>query len=65
VRLPPSAALLERSRSIVGVQQWVYQAVALGLEVIPRTLASNCGANIMRLMTELRPGALCPLPNVS
>jgi T-complex protein 1 subunit gamma len=49
-----SAALLERSRSIVGVQQWVYQAVALGLEVIPRTLASNCGANIMRLMTELR-----------
>ena len=24
------------------------------LEVIPRTLASNCGANIMKLMTELR-----------
>lgn len=49
-----SAALMEQSRSIVGVQQWVYQAVAMGLEVIPRTLASNCGANIMKLMTELR-----------
>eukprot|EP00667_Euglena_gracilis_P007181 EG_transcript_7252 len=49
-----SAALMEHSKSIVGVQQWVYQAVAMGLEVIPRTLATNCGANIMKLMTELR-----------
>ena len=49
-----SAALMERSKSIVGVQQWVYQAVAMGLEVIPRTLANNCGANVMKLLTELR-----------
>eukprot|EP01001_Neometanema_parovale_P000619 NODE_1068_length_1911_cov_11.520694_g1015_i0.p1 GENE.NODE_1068_length_1911_cov_11.520694_g1015_i0~~NODE_1068_length_1911_cov_11.520694_g1015_i0.p1 ORF type:complete len:545 (+),score=167.53 NODE_1068_length_1911_cov_11.520694_g1015_i0:119-1753(+) len=49
-----SAALMERSKSIVGVQQWVYQAVAMGLEVIPRTLAQNCGANVMKVITELR-----------
>eukprot|EP00993_Chasmostoma_nieuportense_P000048 NODE_1044_length_1689_cov_260.431498_g802_i1.p1 GENE.NODE_1044_length_1689_cov_260.431498_g802_i1~~NODE_1044_length_1689_cov_260.431498_g802_i1.p1 ORF type:complete len:284 (+),score=103.19 NODE_1044_length_1689_cov_260.431498_g802_i1:727-1578(+) len=49
-----SAALMEKSKSIVGVAQWIYQAVAMALEVIPRTLAQNCGANVIKLTTELR-----------
>jgi len=31
-----------------GVEQWPYKAVAVALEVIPRTLAQNCGANVIR-----------------
>lgn len=54
IEMAVSAGLMERSKSIVGVQQWVYQAVAMGLEVIPRTLAGNCGANVIKVITELR-----------
>lgn len=31
-----------------GVEQWPYAAVGVALEVIPRTLAQNCGANVIR-----------------
>merc|ERR1712107_24915 len=31
-----------------------YKAVASALEVIPRTLAQNCGANTIRSLTALR-----------
>ncbi len=37
-----------------GISKWPYAAVAAALEVIPRTLAQNCGANVIRLLTELR-----------
>lgn len=37
-----------------GVQQWPYKALAGALEVIPRTLASNCGSDVVRTITELR-----------
>ncbi|KAK8372686.1 hypothetical protein O3P69_019102 [Scylla paramamosain] len=37
-----------------GVRQWPYSALAQALEVIPRTLAQNCGANIIRVLTALR-----------
>lgn len=36
------------------VEQWPYRAVAVALEVIPRTLAQNCGANVIRTLTKLR-----------
>lgn len=36
------------------VEQWPYRAVAVALEVIPRTLAQNCGANVIRSLTKLR-----------
>eukprot|EP01027_Heterolobosea_sp_BB2_P022637 GEZU01033382.1.p1 GENE.GEZU01033382.1~~GEZU01033382.1.p1 ORF type:complete len:556 (+),score=209.76 GEZU01033382.1:109-1776(+) len=54
VEMAVSQALMEKSKTIEGVHQWPYQAVAIGLEVIPRTLAQNCGANVVRLLTELR-----------
>lgn len=49
-----STQLLEKSKSVDGLLQWPYQAVAQALEIIPRTLAQNCGANVIKVMTELR-----------
>lgn len=36
------------------MEQGPYKAVGEALEVIPRTLAQNCGANIIRTLTKLR-----------
>lgn len=47
-------ALNEKAKSITGVTQWPYRAVARALEVIPRTLIQNCGANTIRTITALR-----------
>ena len=49
-----SQHLLEKAKSIEGLQQLPYKAVAYALEVIPRTLAQNCGADTVRIITELR-----------
>ena len=46
--------LNEKAKSITGVHQWPYKAVAKALEVIPRTLIQNCGANTIRTITALR-----------
>jgi len=40
--------------NVEGGQHWAYASVGSALEVIPRTLANNCGANIVRVMTQLR-----------
>ena len=49
-----SHRLNEYAKKIEGLQQWPFKALAASLEVIPRTLAQNCGANVVRVMTELR-----------
>lgn len=49
-----SARLTEKSKTIEGVHQWPYKAVAGALEIIPRTLAQNCGCDIVRTMSDLR-----------
>ncbi|GAX13478.1 T-complex protein 1 subunit gamma [Fistulifera solaris] len=41
-------------REIKGVQQAPFLAVAEALEVIPRTLAQNCGVSVIRSITALR-----------
>ena len=46
--------LTQMAKSLNGVIQWPYKAVASALEVIPRTLAQNCGANTIRALTALR-----------
>merc|ERR1719201_1062573 len=46
--------LTQKAKTLKGVVQWPYKAVASGLEVIPRTLAQNCGANPIRPLTALR-----------
>lgn len=40
--------------TVEGNHQWPYRALAGALEVIPRTLASNCGGDVVRMLTELR-----------
>jgi T-complex protein 1 subunit gamma len=49
-----AAAIAKASRQVEGVQRWPFEAVASALEVIPRTLAQNCGAQVVRAMTQLR-----------
>eukprot|EP01134_Creolimax_fragrantissima_P007649 CFRG7649T1 len=49
-----AALLTHKGDSVEGVEQWPYKAVASALEVIPRTLIQNCGANIIRTLTKLR-----------
>lgn len=54
IEMALSAELMEKSKSIKGVEQLPYEAVARALEVIPKTLAQNCGAKVIRVITELR-----------
>merc|ERR1711865_668176 len=49
-----SQRLKEKAKSIEGTRQYAYRAVADALEVIPRSLAHNCGADVVRVMTDLR-----------
>ncbi|ODV78765.1 T-complex protein 1 [Suhomyces tanzawaensis NRRL Y-17324] len=49
-----SVRLAEKAKSIEGVAQWPYQAVADAFEVIPRTLIQNCGGNPIRILSQLR-----------
>ncbi|CAK9825116.1 T-complex protein 1 subunit gamma [Anthophora retusa] len=54
VEMAVSRLLSEKAGRLAGVEQWPYKAVAQALEIIPRTLAQNCGANIIRTLTALR-----------
>lgn len=50
-----SVALKRIGRSdIAGIQQAPFQAVGEAMEVIPRTLAQNCGVSVIRTVTQLR-----------
>lgn len=49
-----SVKLSERAKSIEGIAQWPYQAVADAFEVIPRTLVQNCGGNPIKVLAQLR-----------
>lgn len=49
-----SRILHEKASHLAGIEQWPYKAVAQALEIIPRTLAQNCGANTVRTLTALR-----------
>lgn len=52
--LQPVFLPTERSQAIEGVEAAPYKAAGQALEVIPRTLAQNCGANVIRTLTKLR-----------
>ena len=52
--LAVSCAIQQSVDDVPGISKWAYAAVATALEVIPRTLAQNCGANVVRLLTDLR-----------
>lgn len=44
------------------LKQWPYEAAAIAFEVIPRTLAQNCGVNVIRTMTTLQGKVSLRLP---
>merc|ERR1712168_1287846 len=46
--------LSNKAKLIQGEEQFPFKAVSKALEVIPRTLSQNCGANTIRTLTELR-----------
>lgn len=54
VEMAVSKLLAEKAARLAGVEQWPYKAVTQALEIIPRTLAQNCGANTIRTLTALR-----------
>lgn len=54
VEMSVSRGLTEKAQAMKDIDQWPYRAVAVALEVIPRTLAQNCGANVIRTLTKLR-----------
>ena len=49
-----STAISKSADSVEGINKWAYLALGNALEVIPRTLAQNCGCNVIRLLTDLR-----------
>lgn len=62
-RLVPGGGALEmelacrlnaKATEVEGIHQWPYKALASAFEVIPRTLAQNCGCEVVRVLTELR-----------
>lgn len=52
--LAMAAAIQKKSKSLDGVSQYPYRAVATALEVIPKTLIENCGGNAIKLLTNVR-----------
>merc|ERR1711871_770677 len=54
VEMAVSAALRNEAKRLDGVRKQPFLAIAEALEVIPRTLAQNCGAELIRVMTKLR-----------
>ena len=44
-----SRRLSDKSKTVPAIHQAAYQSLALALEVIPRSLASNCGADVLHL----------------
>ncbi len=54
VEMAISSHLRKEALAIQGIQKWPFSVVADAMEVIPRTLAQNCGADVVRRLTELR-----------
>jgi T-complex protein 1 subunit gamma len=49
-----AVSLRKAGQALQGIQQGPFIAVGDALEVIPRTLAQNCGVSVIRTITELR-----------
>ncbi|KAL7581731.1 hypothetical protein ACA910_022269 [Epithemia clementina (nom. ined.)] len=54
IEMALAVALKRRGQTLQGVQQAPFLAVADAMEVIPRTLAQNCGVSVIRTITQLR-----------
>jgi T-complex protein 1 subunit gamma len=49
-----AVGLERKAKTVEGVAQWPYRAVAEAMEVIPRTLIQNSGNSPIRVLTQLR-----------
>jgi len=49
-----SVALEKVSRNMTTIEKRAYEMVSKSFEVIPRTLAENCGVSVIRTVTKLR-----------
>jgi len=49
-----STALIEKCKTLKGIEPLPYKACSTAFEVIPRTLADNCGVKTIKVMTELK-----------
>lgn len=49
-----AVGIRQAAKKIQGIQQGPFEAVGDAMEVIPRTLASNCGVSVIRAVTALR-----------
>lgn len=54
VEMAISRELSKYADTVQGAEQLPFRAIGTALEVIPRTLAQNCGANVIRTLTKLR-----------
>ena len=54
IEMALSVGLTRAGQTYQGIGQGPYLALAEAMEVIPRTLAQNCGVNVMRTLTQLR-----------
>lgn len=59
VEMAISKRLSERANAVGGTEQLAYRAVAAAVEVVPRTLAQNCGCNVIRTLTKVGRGGGC------
>jgi T-complex protein 1 subunit gamma len=55
-----ASAITKSADEIEGISKVPYAIIAEALESIPRTLSENCGANVIRSLTELRAKHLLP-----
>jgi T-complex protein 1 subunit gamma len=54
IEMAVAVGLKREGQKIQGIEQGPFQAVGEAMEVIPRTLAQNCGVNVIRTVTQLR-----------
>jgi len=54
IEMAIARSIAEHARTVDSVEQWPLKAAGQAFEVIPRTLAENCGADVIRRITDLR-----------
>lgn len=54
IEMAVALGLKREGQKIHGIQSAPFQAVGEAMEVIPRTLAQNCGVSVIRTITQLR-----------
>lgn len=54
IEMAIAVGLRREGQKVEGVQQNPYKAVGEAMEIIPQTLAQNCGVSVIRTITQLR-----------